>query len=117
MRDEYITLKFSDAKYRSKDYTFLALKAGNYDSPESICKNINQVLEYNLSFFISELNIESNPRLEYHKESNRIKMIFGTQADENFFYIHFSEFLGSMLGFLDSQGRQYPIYPPEVEHP
>ena len=117
MNDEYITMQFSDAKFKKKEYVFLALKAGNYDTPESICKNINQVLEYNLNFFINELEIESFPRLEYHKESNRIKMIFGTQQDDNFYYMHFSNFLASMLGFLDSQGRQYPIYPPEPDHP
>jgi len=117
MNDEYITLQFSDPRYRNKEYKFFALKAGNYNSPNIICDKINQVLEYNLGFFIYELEIESKPRLEYHKESNKVKMVFGTQKDENFYYIHFSPFLASLLGFLDSQGRQYPIDPHEEGHP
>src|SRR5882757_3742878 len=115
MKDESITIIFSDVKYyklepnaADRDYTFFALKAGNYDSVEDICSIINKVIEVNLDLYPDLKNkILTTPRLEYHKESNKIKMVLGILEDEQFTHIRFSNYLASMLGFLDSQGRQY----------
>ena len=115
MNDEYVTIIFSEKQQRfvfddsapEKDLTFLALSAGNYNSPQDICTKITEAIKYNLS--LENLPIAYYPQLEYNKESNKIKMTFGMLENKSFAHIHFSEYLASMLGFLDSQGRQYPI--------
>ena len=116
MRDEYVNILFSDDKLHRdeynnyKEYKFLVLNAGNYNSPEDICLKINEAIKYNLNLHkILEKNMLLPPKLKYMKDSNKIIMKFGLCTDEGFAYIHFSDFLASMLGFLDSQGRQYPI--------